>query len=296
MAQLSAVSAVESIMRLLTRTMSLSVAAILFVFASESMYAAETDAKAKGPMMIGGVKVSTILERLGAKMEEGISPEKLEEYAQHFGVVDKDGDGRHSKVEYIDNGNYLSPQARRGIFKAADNDSDGFVTKAEYSLNRIITDEAKAIMQAMDGDKDGAIQRAEFLKHAAPLLSEARLAESVFAGLDANANGALVMPEYLRVWGQWARDGRKSAAERLAKKETAKRPASGGREGRGRPGSGGRAGGPGGRSTGPVRLNQAGLKVGSALPDLSVFDAEGKAFEMTSLKGKHAVLVFGCLT
>lgn len=45
------------------------------------------------------------------------------------------------------------------------------------------------------------------------------------------------------------------------------------------------------------RGNGQGLpKVGSQLPDVTAFDADGKPFSTKQLRGKHAVLVFGCLT
>tara|TARA_B100000579_G_C22828368_1_gene854526 strand:- start:575 stop:751 length:177 start_codon:yes stop_codon:yes gene_type:complete len=38
-------------------------------------------------------------------------------------------------------------------------------------------------------------------------------------------------------------------------------------------------------------------KVGSLVPNISVFDAEGRSFALREkLKGRHAVIVFGCLT
>ena len=37
-------------------------------------------------------------------------------------------------------------------------------------------------------------------------------------------------------------------------------------------------------------------RVGTALPEVTAYDAEGKAFSTKDLRGKHAVLVFGCLT
>lgn len=55
------------------------------------------------------------------------------------------------------------------------------------------------------------------------------------------------------------------------------------------------SGGPGGRG-GLGRLEAAGLKLGSAMPDLTIFDQEGKPFETASLRGKYSVVVFGCLT
>ena len=57
----------------------------------------------------------------------------------------------------------------------------------------------------------------------------------------------------------------------------------------------GRRGGPGGRG-GTGRLEASGLKVGSPMPEVTVFDAEGKPFDTKSLKGNYSVIVFGCLT
>lgn len=169
------------------------------------------------PESIGGLHPSEILKRLGAKMEEGVSSDVLGSYAGHFSRVDLDKDGRHSKAEYIEKGGYLTAQARRGIFSAADQDQDGFVTRDEYILNRIITDEGKEIMQAMDENKDGAVQRAEFIKHTKSKLKEERLSGEVFGALDTDGSGEVRVPEYLRVWGRWARIGGKTAEQRLRK-------------------------------------------------------------------------------
>ncbi len=61
----------------------------------------------------------------------------------------------------------------------------------------------------------------------------------------------------------------------------------------GRPG-----GGPGGRpGRGPGGPSQeSGTLVGQPLPDITVYDAQGKEFSLSSLKGNYSVLVFGCLT
>ncbi len=40
----------------------------------------------------------------------------------------------------------------------------------------------------------------------------------------------------------------------------------------------------------------SGPAVGQSLPDLRVYDAQGREFELSSLKGNYSVLVFGCLT
>jgi|GEM_PF-6356353 len=36
--------------------------------------------------------------------------------------------------------------------------------------------------------------------------------------------------------------------------------------------------------------------VGSTLVDVTAWDADGKPFELGSTRGKHTVIVFGCLT
>jgi hypothetical protein len=159
-----------------------------------------------------GFKPGTPLGPLGPKMEAGVDLQKIEGYSRFFGFTDKDNDGRHSKVEYVDNGNYLNPQSRAGIFNASDNDRDGFVSRAEYVLNRIITDEAKTIVQAMDANKDGKVERSEFIKHA---MRDKKLAAQVFVDLDTDRNGILHIPEYLKVWGMWARYNRPSPEKRI---------------------------------------------------------------------------------
>lgn len=165
----------------------------------------------------GDLDVATALQRLGARMEQGMTLEDFDDYVRHFAVVDLDGDGLHSKTEYIDRGNYMTPQARRGIFQAADNDADEFVSRSEYILNRVITDEAKSIVQAMDDNQDGTVQRTEFVAHA---MDDEALAAAVFDALDSDGSGDIVVPEYLRVWGRWARSGRETPENRIAKRES----------------------------------------------------------------------------
>jgi Ca2+-binding EF-hand superfamily protein len=96
----------------------------------------------------------------------------------------------------------MTRQARQGIFRASDANSDGVVSEKEYVTNRIITDEAKAIMGTVDEDGDGKVTRKEFIGHSG--LPE-DLSEAVFDEFDADGSGELVIPEYLRVWGRWAR-------------------------------------------------------------------------------------------
>jgi len=149
-------------------------------------------------------------------MEAGVGLKEIESYSRVFGFTDKDKDGKHSKVEYVDNGNYLNPQSRAGIFNASDNDRDGFVSRAEYVLNRIITDEAKRIVQTMDANKNGTVDRTEFINQS---MTDKRLAAKVFIDLDTDGNGILHIPEYLKVWGKWARYDRPSAEKRISERK-----------------------------------------------------------------------------
>ena len=172
-----------------------------------------TDTK---PLTVGNVPVAKILAKLGARLEKGVSPGERDGHARQFDRTDTNRDGKHSRKEYVDGGRYLTPRARSGIFRAADGNGDGVVTKAEYILNRIITDEAKNIVQRMDDDRDGSVERQEFVGHSKKPLGGEKLAGQVFSALDPNGDGVILVPEYLRVWGKWARSGRPSAEKRIA--------------------------------------------------------------------------------
>ncbi len=153
---------------------------------------------------IGGKTPLEILAMLGAKGTADTAPEKLEGYRRIFGFIDANGDGDLTTKEFVEDGRYMTRQARQGIFRASDADGDGVVSRAEYVANRIITDEAKAILAQMDEDGDGRVTREEWLRHSG--LPE-KLSKAVFKAFDTDGNGALVIPEYLRVWGVWARSG-----------------------------------------------------------------------------------------
>lgn len=164
------------------------------------------DTKGEQPRLegIASLKPKEIVNLLGAKIWEDVNERQIENYRRVFGFGDTDKDGRHSKKEYIENGRYMTPQARQGIFRASDTNNDGFVTEAEYVENRIITDEAKIIFDEMDADLNGKLTKFEFLN--AGLIKNQQLAKEIFEALDTNNNGELIIPEYLRVWGKWARN------------------------------------------------------------------------------------------
>jgi len=69
--------------------------------------------------------------------------------------------------------------------------------------NRINTDEAKEIFSAMDFNDDNRLTAEEII--ASKKLRDRKLAHEVFNALDTNGDGELNIPEYLRVWGRWAR-------------------------------------------------------------------------------------------
>ncbi|MHC4249699.1 MAG: EF-hand domain-containing protein [Planctomycetota bacterium] len=167
---------------------------------------------------ICGRDVLEVLEMLGARRDAGVSDKQLAAYARHFDRTDADRDGTHSKKEYIENGRFMTPQARRGIFRAADNNGDGVVTRVEYVLNRIVTDEAKGIVQRTDADRNGSVARAEFVS-GSPLEDES-LAAAVFDTLDTSGDGTTTIPEYLRVWGGWARPDYRAQEAALAARLT----------------------------------------------------------------------------
>lgn len=145
----------------------------------------------------------TILKLLGAKGRAAGTQQEVAAYHQHFDHSDLNSDGLLSREEFVAKGGYLNAQGRAGIFRASDADRDDVVTRAEYVENRRITDEAKAIMTGMDANRDGRITKSEFVNGAG--IFDQSIATEIFDLLDSNSDGATVTPEYLRVWGTWAR-------------------------------------------------------------------------------------------
>jgi Ca2+-binding EF-hand superfamily protein len=146
---------------------------------------------------------SRILKHLGSQGRDAGTAREVAGYHRHFDVSDGDKDGKLSREEFVDKGLYLNPRARAGIFRASDTNKDGFVSRDEYVVNRRITDEAKAIMGRMDADRDGRVTHKEFMSNSG--IADRFVAASIFELLDADRDGSTVTPEYLRVWGAWAR-------------------------------------------------------------------------------------------
>jgi len=125
--------------------------------------------------------------------------------------------------------------------------------------------------------------------------------EALLSRFDTNKDGKLTkdeIPEQAQRLRQMLKDADKDGDGIITKQEITQYLANGGGQG-GRPQAGaGRPGGgrpqPGGGGRGGSRANLP--KVGEPLPDLTVFDAQGNEFKLSSLKQHYTVLVFGCLT
>lgn len=145
---------------------------------------------------------------------------EIDNYSNLFDRTDPNRDGQHTKEEYVDGGRYLTPQARAGIFTASDENHDGVVTRSEYVLNRIITDEGEAIIQAMEKNKNGIVESMEFVETSRKRMGNPTLASVFFSLLDRNRDGTIPIPEYLRIWGQLAREAQAPAETRITSQRT----------------------------------------------------------------------------
>ena len=130
--------------------------------------------------------------------------------------------------------------------------------------------------------------------------------EALLSRFDTNKDGKLTkdeIPEQAQRLRQMMKDADKDRDGVITKKEITQylsnrggqggRPqAGGGQPGGGRPGAGRPQPGGGGRDGIGANLP----KVGQPLPELTVYDAKGNEFKLSSLKQHYTVLVFGCLT
>ena len=142
-----------------------------------------------------------ILVALGAEGVAGADPDAVAGYQSMFNGLDSNGDSIVTVEEYIAFGHFDEEKAR-AIFAASDRDQNGEMTQDEYVENRIITDEAKLIFEGLDTNQDGNLLESEFVENAA---FEDSISSAVHGLFDANADGELMVPEFLQVWGAWAR-------------------------------------------------------------------------------------------
>lgn len=64
----------------------------------------------------------------------------------------------------------------------------------------------------MDEDRDGVVRMEEFIQNCR---IEKNQAKKIFYALDSDGNRMIPIPEYLRVWGRWARSDQKPAEQRM---------------------------------------------------------------------------------
>ena len=185
-----------------SRKNRLATVLLLLSFCLVSVVFAQPNA-GKKKESIGGHTPRQVLNLFGYRGILGITDQQVASYRRVFGFGDANRDGRHSKKEYIEDGFYLTKQSRQGIFRASDSNGDGFVTEVEYVINRMITDEAKEIFHKLDANKDNKLSAMEIITSGK--FKDEKLAQAVFKSLDVDGNKSLIIPEYLRVWGRWAR-------------------------------------------------------------------------------------------
>ncbi|MGL1903117.1 MAG: hypothetical protein OCC49_13335 [Fibrobacterales bacterium] len=145
--------------------------------------------------------VDDLFITVGFKGVAGADQALKDSYSGVFGRLDSDNNNLITLEEYI-----ASPMfdetAATGIYNASDRNKDGGITVEEYIENRIITDEAKLIYEASDNNADGSLTREEWVQNSG--LDE-NIAEASFTAFDSDTSGDVTTPEYLVIWGAWAR-------------------------------------------------------------------------------------------
>ena len=76
--------------------------------------------EAKPKVLIGGKTPREVLIEFKFQGFLALNDRHWQSYRWIFSRTDANGDGRHSKEEYIVNGRYMTEQSRRGIFQASD--------------------------------------------------------------------------------------------------------------------------------------------------------------------------------
>ena len=191
----------------------ITVCSFFLVSACMSKYRSDSQIfDAKAPE---GMTAIEVMQILGARGEDSFTAEEIIGMSRPFKFSDINGDGYLSEDEYVGASKHFrkNPRGARGFLRASDNNRDGKVSHEEYIQNRIITDEAKDIYRKIIPETDlenipvfrWSIEKEAFLS--SPYFHERAKLNEIFIAMDRDADGHLSLPEYLMIYGKWARQG-----------------------------------------------------------------------------------------
>ncbi len=216
----------------------------------------------------------------GVLTSEEVPQERQRFFDQMMGRGDKNQDGKLTKEEFTaslsDRGGFgrasggRRPFDAERMFERFDSNGDGEITPDE------IPQRVQRMMQ-LDRNGDGVLTREELSQGPpgggfgggpgmAPGDPGAR-AERMFERFDTNSDGTVTKDELPDGMQQFMERFDRNGDGMVSEDEV----------------------------SGPL-FQGSGPALGQPLPDITVYDAEGKEFKLSSLKGDYSVLVFGCLT
>jgi len=99
------------------------------------------------------------------------------------------------------------------LFTAADENRDRTLSSDEFSVHRIIRQQAVSIFTRLDADQDRQVTLTEFLQGSR--ISGTQLAQRTFQRLDQNSDSHLTIAECLPVWDRWSRQEQPPVTARL---------------------------------------------------------------------------------